>query len=81
MGKEVKAGDILVVLDDTAAQYQLKQAQQTLLKAQYALAQASETIEPGSYTHLMPSPSPVFFIKIRQAVSPDTNITDVSHKV
>lgn len=46
LGQEVKAGDILVVLDDTAAQYQLKQAQQTLLKAQYALAQASETIEP-----------------------------------
>lgn len=46
LGQQVKAGDILAVLDDTTAQYQLQQAQQTLLKAQYALAQASEAIEP-----------------------------------
>lgn len=46
LGQTVKAGDIIAVLDDTAATYNLHQAQQTLIKAQAALAQASEAVEP-----------------------------------
>ena len=46
LGQTVKAGDVLLVLDDSSAQYSLEQAKQTLSKAQYALAQASEAVEP-----------------------------------
>lgn len=46
LGQTVKAGDIIVLLDDTTAQYNLQQAQQTLIKAQHALAQVSEAVEP-----------------------------------
>lgn len=46
LGQSIKAGDVIAVLDDTAAQYNLQQAQQTLIKAQHALAQISEAVEP-----------------------------------
>ena len=46
LGQTVKGGDIIAVLDDTTANYNLQQAQQTLVKAQAALSQASEAIEP-----------------------------------
>lgn len=46
LGQTVKTGDIIAVLDDTTAIYNLQQALQTLIKAQTALAQTIEAVEP-----------------------------------
>ena len=46
LGQEVKKGDILVVIDNSDAEYALEQAKQTLAKAEGALSQLGEGAEP-----------------------------------
>lgn len=46
LGQDVKKGDILAIIDSTDAQFNLNQAEQTLVKAKNALAQLSDAVEP-----------------------------------
>lgn len=46
LGQEVKAGDVLTVLDDSNEQYALKQFEETLAKKQATLAELASGVEP-----------------------------------
>lgn len=46
VGQEVKAGDVLAVLDDSNEQYSLKQQEETLTKKQAVLSELASGVEP-----------------------------------